>query len=204
MLCRGSDPPLSSGCIPDGVNGYWSLRLADAQDLLMLILPKVFIFAVDHELPPVIRLIFWGGNKRVYVCLASLVYVQKRSGLFVSFELRVPWDWVLNNLCLFLHQLLELFIFFKQQEVEAWLWVALFSIIACISPHFGEGAIWGLLLVHELKPSFSSKKQRVFYEISFWRFRAKCGKWLFQGKAYAIFSKNSGMFLPNSEKKVSL
>lgn len=29
----------------------------------MLILPKVFIFAVDHELPPVIRLIFWGGIK---------------------------------------------------------------------------------------------------------------------------------------------
>lgn len=62
----------------------------------MLILPHVFIFAVAHELPPLIRLIYFiyycGGNKRVSVCLASLVlYILKRSGLFLSFRaLRPP------------------------------------------------------------------------------------------------------------------
>lgn len=85
----------------------------------MLILPKVFIFAEDHELPPVIRPMFLRGNKRLYVCLAPLVmYIQKRSGLFVSFELCVPWDCVLNNLCLFLHQLLELFIFLISRRLR--------------------------------------------------------------------------------------
>lgn len=58
--------------------------LADAQDLLMLILPDVFIFAVAHELPPVIRLIlfilfFLVGEKKG-LCrsgLSCLVYSEK-------------------------------------------------------------------------------------------------------------------------------
>lgn len=60
-----------------------------------------------------------GGDRRVYVCLASLVvHIQKRSGLFVSFELRVSWDCVLNNLCLFLHQLLEFFIYWNSRRLR--------------------------------------------------------------------------------------
>lgn len=89
----------------------------------MLILPKVFIFAVDHELPAVIFVFVFGGPagayRRVYICLASVVvHIQKRSGLFVSFELRVPWDCVLNNLCLFLHQLLDFFIYLNSRRLR--------------------------------------------------------------------------------------
>lgn len=90
----------------------------------MLILPDVFIFAVAHELPPVIRLIFLFyfiflvGIKGFMSVWPLLSCIFRKGQVFsCPLELCVPRDCVLNNLCLFLHQQLELFILFNRRRV---------------------------------------------------------------------------------------
>lgn len=102
---------LSSVPIHDGVNGYWSFWLADSQHILL----DIFIFALNHKLPSIIRLHKgFRYEKRVTISLLSIVMnIQKRSSPCSPPELSIPRDSVLNNLslipllfqCLFLPQL---------------------------------------------------------------------------------------------------
>lgn len=64
---------LSSDCMHDGVNGYWSFWLADSQDIWMLRLLDIFIFAVNCKLPSVIRLHkgFFSPKKKRFTSLFS-------------------------------------------------------------------------------------------------------------------------------------
>lgn len=71
IVCRASDLLLSSDCMHDGVNGYWSLCLADSQDNLMVLLRDVFIFALNHKPPSVIRPKVLGLRKG-FMSLSSL------------------------------------------------------------------------------------------------------------------------------------
>lgn len=193
MLCRASDPPLSSGGIHDGVNGYWSLRLADAQDLLMLILPHVFIFAVAHELPPVIRLIFFFfflvGIKRFTSVWPLLSCIFRKGQVFsCPLELCVPRDGVLNNLCLFLHQQPELFILFTHRRLPG-------------SGFVQHGCRHQESVDNFRAPSGPQIKVIVTEGMAGLLgkgFTANSGKWLFLENVYTIFSKNSSMFLPKT------
>lgn len=86
---------LSSDCMHDGVNGYWSFWLADSQDIWMLRLLDIFIFAVNCKLPSVIRLHkgFFSPKKRD-LHLSSLPhheYSQKVKSLCSSWALYPPW-----------------------------------------------------------------------------------------------------------------
>lgn len=90
----------------------------------MLILPHVFIIAVAHELPPVIRLYFLFiyfilVGVKGFVSVWPLLSCIFRKGQVFScpLELCVPRDCVLNNLCLFLHQQPELFILFNRRRL---------------------------------------------------------------------------------------
>lgn len=94
---------LSSDCMHDGVNGYWSFWLADSQDIWMLRLLDIFIFAVNCKLPSVIRLHkgFFSPKKEIYISLLSLIMnIHKRSSPCAPPELSIPPDCVLNNMSL--------------------------------------------------------------------------------------------------------
>lgn len=81
---------LSSDCSHDGVNGYWSFWLADSQHILL----DIFIFALDHKLPSVIRLHKgFRYQKKVYISLLSYnhEYSEKVKSLFSSWALYLSW-----------------------------------------------------------------------------------------------------------------